>query len=96
MSAMPTLEIQVERNAAPDRLDELGVMQWPIWSKEASTFPWTYDDREVCYLLAGDVIVTPEGGEPVQFGKGDLVTFPVGLSCTWEIRAAVQKHYSFG
>ena len=29
--------------------------------------------------------VTPDGGDPVEFGKGDLVTFPEGMSCTWEI-----------
>jgi len=96
MSVSPTLEIQVERQVSPDRLDELGVTQWPIWTKEASTFSWTYDDREVCYLLAGEVVVTPDGGDPVSFGKGDLVTFPASLSCTWEIRADVRKHYRFG
>jgi uncharacterized cupin superfamily protein len=47
-------------------------------------------------LLAGDVIVTPEGGEPVRFGKGDLVTFLAGLSCTWKVLQPVRKHYRFG
>ena len=28
-------------------------------------------------------------------GKGDLVTFPAGMSCTWEIRRPVRKHYRF-
>ena len=41
------------------------------------------------------MIVTPDGGEPVHMGKGDLVTFPQGMSCTWEIRADVRKHYKF-
>jgi len=31
----------------------------------------------------------------VTFGKGDLVTFPRGLSCTWDIRNPVKKHYNF-
>ncbi|MFP3875020.1 MAG: cupin domain-containing protein, partial [Thiohalophilus sp.] len=26
---------------------------------------------------------------------GDLVTFPAGMSCTWEIREPVKKHYDF-
>ncbi|HDY70266.1 MAG TPA: DUF861 domain-containing protein [Nitrospirae bacterium] len=26
--------------------------------------------------------VTPDNGEPVEVGKGDLVTFPAGMSCT--------------
>ena len=89
-------EIKVERDPADDRLDELGVRGWPIWTKEVSTFPWSYDASETCYLLEGDVVVTPEGGEPVRVGKGDLVTFPAGMSCTWDIRVPVKKHYTFG
>jgi len=88
--------IKVERNPSDATLKQLDVSSWPIWEKEASTFPWQYDDSETCYLLEGEVVVTPEGGEPVQFGQGDLVTFPAGLSCTWEIRKDVRKHYRFG
>ncbi|MGD8617329.1 MAG: cupin domain-containing protein, partial [Gammaproteobacteria bacterium] len=67
----------------------------PIWKKEVSKFPWTYDRQETCYFLRGRVIVTPEGGESQEFGRGDLVTFPAGLSCTWEILDPVEKHYDF-
>jgi len=88
--------IQVEHNPSEKRLVTEGVRQWPIWEKEASEFPWHYDDTEMCYLLAGDVTVTPDGGEPVRFGQGDLVTFPAGMSCTWKVHRAVRKHYRFG
>ncbi len=63
--------------------------------KEASNFPWTYDETEICYFLEGDVVVTPDGGEPVHMGAGDLVTFPNGMSCTWDIKKPVRKHYRF-
>lgn len=89
-------EISVERAPSQDRLVSLGVFDWPIWTKEASTFPWTYDEAETCYFLEGDVVVTPEGASPVQVGKGDLVTFPAGMRCTWKIRLPVKKHYQFG
>jgi uncharacterized cupin superfamily protein len=88
--------IKVERNADESRLRSLGAFDWDVWSKDISTFPWTYDAEETCYLLDGDVIVTPDGGTPVRFGKGDLVVFPAGMSCTWDIRAPVRKHYRFG
>lgn len=88
-------KINIERQPEQRRLEELGVRQWPIWTKEVSTFPWSYDASETCYFLEGEVIVTPDGGEPVQMGKGDLVTFPRGMSCTWEIRQDVKKHYNF-
>lgn len=89
-------KIEVLSDLPEEQLDELGVFTWPIWTREASTFPWTYDDRETCLFLEGEVIVTPEGGEPVSMGKGDLVTFPKGMSCTWEIKQDVKKHYNFG
>lgn len=89
-------EILVEHDPSPAKLDIMGVYDWPIWEKEVSTFPWTYDARETCYLLEGDVMVTPDGGESVHLRRGDLVTFPAGLSCTWRVREAVRKHYDFG
>ncbi len=30
-----------------------------------------------------------------EFGKGDFVTFPKGLSCVWDIKEPVKKHYNF-
>lgn len=89
-------QILFEHNPAPGKLDVMGVYDWPIWEKEVSTFPWTYDAQETCYILAGKVIVTPDGGEPVNLGEGDLVTFPKGLSCTWAIKEPIRKHYDFG
>ena len=89
-------EIRVEHSPSQERLKKLGVFGWPIWTKEASEFPWSYDERETCLFLEGDVVVTPDGGQPVQMGKGDLVTFPKGMACTWNIRKDVRKHYTFG
>jgi uncharacterized cupin superfamily protein len=89
------MDIKKTSNPAKADLEAQGVFDWPVWEKEPSTFPWTYDSSETCYFLAGDVVVTPEGGAPIPMGQGDLVTFPAGLSCTWEIRQPVRKHYRF-
>lgn len=89
-------EIVVVHNPPEEELSRRGVRSWPIWTKEVSTFPWSYEETETCYFLEGEVIVTPAGGSPVRVGKGDLVTFPRGLHCTWEVLRAVRKHYSFG
>ena len=89
------MKIEVKRPAR-EELENQGVFDWPIWEKEVSSFPWTYDSSETCYFLEGDVIVTPDGGDPVSMGKGDLVTFPAGLSCTWEVLEPVEKHYDLG
>ena len=40
--------------------------------------------------------VTPEGETPVRFGTGDLVVFPAGMDCRWDVQKAVRKHYRFG
>ena len=88
-------EIVKQTNPAAGLLDGLGVFDWPVWTKEVSLFAWTYDSEETCYFLEGDVIVSPRDGIPVRMGAGDLVTFPAGMSCTWEIRKTVRKHYNF-
>ena len=88
--------ITIEHNPAPAKLEVMGVFDWPVWSKEESTFPWTYDQKETCYFLEGEVVVTPDGEEPVEMGQGDLVIFPAGMSCKWEIRSPVTKHYDIG
>jgi uncharacterized cupin superfamily protein len=89
------MEIKIERQPSQEHLHNLGVFAWDIWEKEISKFSWTYDSQEICYFLAGDVIVTPDGGQPVKMGKGDLVTFPARMSCIWEITSDVKKHYFF-
>ena len=71
-------------------------LDWPVWHKGVSEFPWTYGEQETCYFLDGEVTVVPSTGEPVTMGKGDLVTFPTGLSCTWQVTRPVRKHYRFG
>ncbi len=87
--------IELERYPAREKLEEMGVFSWPVWEKEVSRFPWTYDTDEVCYILEGEVTVTPDGGEPVTIRAGDLVRFPAGMSCTWDITKPIRKHYDF-
>lgn len=88
--------IRVERRPDSDHLKALGVERWPIWTKEVSEFPWSYDEIETCLFLEGEVVVTPVGGEPVAMGAGDLVTFPEGMTCSWRVIRPVRKHYRFG
>ncbi len=95
MAGKKVAGVIVESHPSQERLDELKVKTWGIWEKEPSTFDWSYDEPETCYFLAGDVTVkTPEGDVRVQ--AGDLVTFPQGLKCTWQVKKAVRKHYKFG
>ncbi len=83
-----------KRTPSPDEVEQAAT--WGEWSKEPSTFDWTYNGTETCYILEGSATVTPkEGGESVTFNAGDWVVFPDGLECTWEIHETVKKKYSF-
>lgn len=88
-------DIIIEQSPDESKLAALGVASWPIWSCEVSEFPWTYDSRETCYLLEGEVVVTPDGGKPVTIKACDLVVFPAGMSCRWNVLQPVRKHYRF-
>ena len=87
-------QIEVQRQPERGELERRGVFLWDVWTKDVASFPWTYARAEVCYFLEGQVTVTPEGGEPIHMGAGDLVSFAAGLVCHWEITAAVRKHYT--
>lgn len=77
----------------PTQQEVAAMQRCPTWKKEVSRFDWEYDAGETCYLIEGDVRVTTAAGEVVEFGQGDLVTFPAGLKCHWDIRKPVYKHF---
>ena len=64
------------------------------WSCGVSKFDWYYDMEETCLLIEGQVTVTHAGGS-ASFGAGDLVTFPKGLQCVWDVAKPVKKYYLF-
>jgi uncharacterized protein len=93
MNQTPVKEITVEHNPAQSKLDSMSVSKWPTWQKEVSSFPWTFPEQEIAYILEGECVVTTCCGNIVTFGKGDLVTFPAGTKITWEVKQALHKHY---
>jgi uncharacterized cupin superfamily protein len=88
------MKIVVQKQKMED-MEKSGIVAWPIWEKEISRFDWHYDETEECYLLEGEVVVETDDGQKVEFGKGDFVIFPKGVSCTWDIKKPVKKHYNF-
>ncbi|PNH09143.1 hypothetical protein TSOC_004269 [Tetrabaena socialis] len=93
--ARAAVQVVVQRQPSEEVLKAKGVRSWPTWGCGVSTFPWTYQESETCYLLEGAVVVTPKGGEPVEIKAGDMATFPEGMSCTWDVKSAISKHYQF-
>jgi uncharacterized cupin superfamily protein len=45
-------------------------------------------------LLAGHIIITPDGGEPVEMKTGCAFVVEPGFSGTWEIKEPVRKHFT--
>lgn len=86
-------KIKLEK-PSKEKLDSLGVESWSTWECEPSTFDWKYDSDETAYVYEGKVKVkTPE--EEVEINSGDLVTFPKGLECTWNVIEKIRKVYTF-
>lgn len=86
-------EIKIKHNPSEFSLKRHRVQQWQTWSKEISVFPWHFNEQETIYMVEGEVIVTPDGGTPVTITKGDFAVFPKGMSCIWDVRQPVLKHY---
>ena len=95
MMSTQTNEIKVISQASDEDIAKLRCRSWPTWGCGVSKFPWTYGDTETCLLLAGKVTVSPTNGTPVTIQKGDIAVFPAGMSCTWDVTEAIQKHYNF-
>ena len=80
--------------------DELAAIKssWGTWSCGVKFFPWSYSEDETACLLEGEVIVTPDDKSlpAVTCKAGDFVKFPSGMSCTWDVKAPINKHYKFG
>ncbi|KAE9619407.1 hypothetical protein Lal_00047312 [Lupinus albus] len=93
------LRIIIETNPPKSRLEELNIKYWPKWAGPPGKYDVKYEAEEICYFVKGKVKVYPRprksSSEFVEFGAGDLVIFPKGLSCTCEVSIAVDKYYKF-
>ncbi|XP_030549486.1 uncharacterized protein LOC115754571 [Rhodamnia argentea] len=108
-SSANNLRILVERNPPESKLSELNIKCWPKWGCPPGKYQLKFDAEETCYLVKGKVKVYPRGSSSsssssspspsedqfVEFGAGDLVIIPKGLSCTWDVSVAVDKYYKF-
>ncbi|XP_044483845.1 uncharacterized protein LOC123209773 [Mangifera indica] len=88
--------IIIEKNPSDYKLSELNIKSWPKWGCPPGKYMFKYEAEETCYLLKGKVKVFPKGSsEFVELGAGDLVIIPKGISCTWDVSVAIDKHYKF-
>ena len=85
------MEITVKK---PSEEEKKKMMAEPIWDCGVSSFEWHYDSEETCLIIEGEVTIDYEG-KSVSFGAGDYVVFPKGLSCVWNVKRPVKKHFMF-
>ncbi len=91
---MPTVKDIIIKKPTAEEIEKC--KSWPIWTCGTSTFDWDYTQTETCLILQGKVSVKDRpGDETVSFGPGDLVIFPNGLACIWQVQEPVKKHYNF-
>tara|TARA_Y100001970_G_scaffold216522_1_gene265005 strand:+ start:8083 stop:8355 length:273 start_codon:yes stop_codon:yes gene_type:complete len=89
------LKISIKSPCSASTIIKYGIKNWPIWECEPKIFDWFYKEKETCLILQGEAIIKASG-EIFQIRSGDLVIFPAGLNCTWEVNKAIKKHYRFG
>ena len=78
----------------PTDKEIVGMKTKPVWTCGISEFYWFYDSEETSLIVEGDVTVN-YGEKSVSFAAGDFVVFPEGLSCVWQVKKPVKKHYMF-
>ena len=88
-------KVKIEK-PTKEALEKLGINNWNTWECDVKKFDWQYDENEIFYVLEGKVKVVTDEGEEVEFAKGDLVKFPKGVKCTWDVKEKIKKLYNFG
>jgi uncharacterized protein len=82
--------------ASEETLEKLGCREWRTWGCGAGPLSWNYGDPEVCFLLAGEVVIKcKDTGNEMRISEGDVAAFPGGLRCVWKVEKAVSKHFIF-
>ena len=58
-------------------------------TKEVGITEWFYDEKTVCLFTEGKAVVEHHGIR-TSIDAGDLVVFPEGLNCRWEVLEPVR------
>jgi uncharacterized protein len=72
-----------------------GTMMSGAWEATPGTYHATYAAFEFVHLIRGRIIITPDGGTPVEVAAGDAFVVEKDFKGTWEIVETVFKHWTF-
>lgn len=88
IAGSPTMKTWIEYTS-PDESMITG-----CWEATPGTYHATYASWEFIHMISGEVVITPEGGEPQTFKGGDAFMFEADFVGTWEIKETVFKHFA--
>ncbi|WP_136620389.1 MULTISPECIES: cupin domain-containing protein [Mesorhizobium] len=83
----PTMKTAVQHTT------EDGKVLSGTWQATPGTYHATYTDYEFVHMIAGRIIITPDGGAPVEVGPGDAFVVEADFKGTWKIIEPVTKHF---
>jgi uncharacterized cupin superfamily protein len=63
-----------------------------IWECTPGVFTLTHPGETIC-CVEGRATITPEDGEPVTIGPGDVAFIPEGTVAHWEVHETVRKAF---
>ncbi len=70
-----------------------GEQEIGVWECTPGPSFWKLETNEFVYIVAGQMTVRPEGGEPIEVAAGNTAVFPKGWAGTWEIHETIRKVY---
>jgi uncharacterized cupin superfamily protein len=83
----PTMETCVQHVSADGRIMS------GTWRATPGTYHATYTDYEFVHIIAGRIIITQDGGHPVEVGPGDAFAVEADFKGHWTILEPVIKHF---
>ena len=90
------MEVLVKSPCSASVIIQYGIKNWPIWECGISQFSWHYNEKEICLIIEGEASIKTKEGKIYIIKSGDLVQFPKGISCEWQITKKIKKHYRLG
>ena len=90
------MTVFIKSPCSASKIIQYGIKNWPIWECDPSNFQWHYKEKEICLIIEGEAKIKTDGGISYLIKSGDLVEFPKGLSCEWEITKRIKKHFRLG
>jgi len=90
------MKVLIKSPCSASIIIQYGIKNWPIWECEPRNFRWIYNEKEICLIIEGEANIKTLAGESYFIKSGDLVEFPSGFSCEWQITKSIKKHFRLG